>query len=328
MTKKRSLTGIKPTGLPHIGNYLGAIKPALSYTDSYDCLYFIADYHALTTTKENLEVLTFEVAATWLALGLDPEKSIFYKQSDIPEIFELNWILSCFASKGLLNRAHAYKACVDENIQHHRDPDYTINHGLYSYPVLMAADILLFDTAIVPVGADQKQHVEIARDIAEAVNKTHKDLLLIPEPYIEKSTPVILGTDGRKMSKNYNNTLPIFLDEKELRKQIMKIVTDSSPVEAPKHTETCNVYIIYSYFASVQQLNEMKNNYERGGYGYGQAKQALFELILEYFKPAKKRYDDLKTNPELVYTELKKGAEKARNIASKKLSQIKKELGV
>jgi len=327
VTKKRSLTGIKPTGLPHIGNYLGAIKPALNYTNNYDCYYFIADYHALTTNKGDIASLSLEVAATWLALGLDTTKSIFYKQSDVPEIFECHWILSCFAQKGLLNRAHAYKACVDDNIAKQKDPDDNINHGLYSYPVLMAADILLFDTDIVPVGADQKQHVEIARDIAQNVNKVHKDLFTLPEPFIEKETPVIVGTDGQKMSKNYTNTLPLFLPEKALRKQVMKIVTDSTPVEEPKDTESCTVFKLYSYFATDGQLASLKANYEKGGYGYGHAKQALFELLLDYFGPARKRYADIMADPSYIQKELKLGAEKARNIAAKKLALIKRKLG-
>jgi tryptophanyl-tRNA synthetase len=236
---KIALTGIKPTGTPHIGNYLGMIKPALELVQNYRALYFIADYHALTTERnsEELNRQIYEVAATWLALGLDPEKVVFFRQSDIPEVFELTWILACLASKGLLNRAHAYKAAVEENIREERRSDDNINAGLFNYPVLMAADILLFGTHLVPVGQDQKQHVEIARDIAFSFNSCYGKVFGIPEALIQKDVMNVPGVDGRKMSKTYNNTIPIFTDSKVIRRQVMHIVTDSKPPEVPKNPE-------------------------------------------------------------------------------------------
>ena len=283
---KRVLTGIKPTGLPHIGNYFGAIKPALSLSDQYDSFYFIADYHALTTIKDPklMSDYSLNIAAAWLALGLDPEKTVFYKQSDIPEIFELAWILSCFAAKGLLNRAHAYKSAVDENLKLHHDMDHNINHGIFAYPVLMAADILLFNTDLVPVGADQKQHIEIARDIAESVNKVAGNVLTVPEPLIHDDTKLVPGIDGLKMSKNYNNTLPIFLTEKKLRKKVMQIVTDSTPVEDSKNSENCNVFKLFSLFNTTQEQEDLSKRYKKGGLGYGTVKQELYESILDYFE--------------------------------------------
>jgi tryptophanyl-tRNA synthetase len=247
MVEKISLTGIKPSGTPHVGNYLGMIRPALELARTYQALYFIADYHALTTVRdrETLRYQTYEVAATWLALGLDPDKVIFYRQSDIPEVMELTWILSCFTAKGLLNRAHAYKAAADENVAAGKPPDDGINSGLYFYPVLMAADILLFGSHYVPVGADQRQHVEIARDIAIAFNNNYGEILTVPEAVIREEVMTIPGLDGRKMSKSYDNVIPIFAPAGELRKSVMRIVTDSRRPEEPKDPEGDNVFSIY-----------------------------------------------------------------------------------
>ncbi|RAP31426.1 tryptophan--tRNA ligase [Candidatus Marinamargulisbacteria bacterium SCGC AG-343-D04] len=326
-----TLTGIKPTGLPHIGNYFGAIKPALEQNSSHQKLFFIADYHALTTIKDKdeLKKLTHHITAAWLSLGLDPTQCIIYKQSDIPEIFELNWILSCFTAKGLLNRAHAYKAFTDDNSKNNKDPDKNINHGLFAYPVLMAADILLFNASNIPVGADQKQHVEIARDIAETFNHTYKtSLLTLPEPNIQKQNNIIPGIDGQKMSKNYNNTIPIFDDEKKLRKRIMQIKTDSLPVEAPKNPESCNLYALCKLFFNENELHTIQQHYINGGLGYGTLKQQLFEKMLDTFKDARKTFDDLINTPEKLHSILEDGAQKAQKIASQNLKKIKETIGV
>ncbi|MFQ5616323.1 MAG: tryptophan--tRNA ligase [Anaerolineales bacterium] len=251
MTKQISLTGIKPTGTPHLGNYLGMIRPALALAETYQAIYFLADYHALTTVRSGKEmaILTYELAATWLALGLDPEEVVFFRQSDVPELFELTWMLACYTAKGLLNRAHAYKAAVEQNVAAGRDPDAGVNAGLYTYPVLMSADILLYGSHIVPVGQDQKQHVEITRDIATAFNHNYGEVFVIPEVVIQEEVKVIPGIDGHKMSKSYNNVVPIFAPPKQLRKQIMRIVTDSRPPAEPKNPDECNVYNIYKFFA-------------------------------------------------------------------------------
>ena len=327
---KRVLTGIKPTGLPHIGNYFGAIKPALSFSAEYESFYFIADYHALTTIKDThlMRDYSLQIAAAWLALGLNPDKTLFYRQSDIPEIFEFCWILSCFASKGLLNRAHAYKAIVDVNKTNNHDPDHAINHGVFSYPVLMAADILLFQSDYVPVGADQKQHIEIARDIADAVNHHYGSILKLPEPLIQKDTQIIPGIDGQKMSKNYQNTIPIFLPEKKLRKIVMQIVTDSTPLEAPKDPDSCTVFKLFSLFNSAQQQHELSARYRAGGVGYGHVKQELFDTIIQYFSNARKHYINYYNDVDRCNDLLFQGQQKARKIASENLSVLKRAIGI
>ena len=327
---KRVLTGIKPTGLPHIGNYFGAIKPALNLSKDYESFYFIADYHALTSIKDPklMAEYSLQIAAAWLALGLDPEKTVFYKQSDISEIYELCWILSCFTAKGLLNRAHAYKAAVDENLKLHHDMDHNINHGIYAYPVLMAADILLFNTDLVPVGADQKQHIEIARDIAEALNHSCGDILTVPEPLIQEETKLVPGIDGLKMSKNYNNTIPIFLPEKKLRKCVMQIVTDSTPVEDPKDAAACNVFKLFALFNSEQQQADLAKRYQAGGLGYGTVKQELFEAIMAYFSDARTTYDTIIERPKQCQQFLEQGKFKASKIAKTTLLDVKKALGI
>lgn len=324
------LTGIKPTGLPHIGNYFGAIKPALSYADDYNSFLFIADYHALTTFRsaDDLRDHTRQIAAAWLALGVDPNKNVFYKQSDIPEIFELNWILSCFTPKGLLNRAHAYKAAVQLNMDTNKDYDLNINTGVFNYPILMAADILLFNADIVPVGQDQKQHVEIARDVAESINSSCSTNLILPEPFISKTTHIIPGIDGKKMSKNYNNTIPIFLPEKQLRKRCMQIVTDSTPVEDPKDPSSCNVFKLITFFKSEFEIKQLSDKYRSGGLGYGAVKQELFECIITYFKTARENYDYYVSNPKEIDLILDKGKQKAKIVASKTLADLKSSLGL
>jgi len=331
MTKKVALTGIKPTGNPHIGNYLGAIKPALELAKEYDTRYFIADYHALNQTKDPIALRNqiYEIAAAWLACGLDPETNLIYKQSAVPQTFELSTILLAFTPKGLMNRAHAYKALLQKNKETNRDPDDGVNMGLFTYPVLMAADILLFDSDVVPVGKDQQQHLEMAVDIAEVINRNYgKELLKLPAPLIRKETGLISGLDGRKMSKSYNNTIPMFLPPKKLRKLIMKIVTNSQTIEEAKDPETCNVYAIYKLFADEKQQQEMKERYLAGGMGWGHAKQALFELLNEHLTPFREKYDELMADKSYIDEVLAKGSEKARALAEAKLVFLRKEMGV
>jgi tryptophanyl-tRNA synthetase len=325
-----ALTGIKPTGTPHIGNYLGMIKPALELVQSYRAVYFIADYHALTTERdpEKLKHQIYEVAATWLSLGLDPEKVVFFRQSDIPEVFELTWILACLTSKGLLNRAHAYKTAVEENIRLGRNTDDNINAGLFSYPVLMAADILLFGTHVVPVGQDQKQHVEIARDIASGFNAHYGKVFTIPEGLIRKDVMNVPGVDGRKMSKTYRNTIPIFADDKVIRRQVMGIVTDSKPPEAPKNPEACNLFSIYRYFAPPEAVAETRMAYLKGGARYSDIKNELIELLLEKFKEGRRTYNALLSDRPAMERILKQGAVTARAMAKPLLARVRRKIGV
>jgi len=328
--KPIALTGIKPTGKPHIGNYLGMYRPALSLMDEYLGLYFVADYHALTSmhTPVELNALVYEVAASWLALGLDPEKAVFFRQSDIPEIPEFTWILSCFTSKGLLNRAHAYKAAVDENLELNHDPDDGINAGLFYYPVLMAADILLYGSDVVPVGLDQKQHIEIARDIAEAFNRTYGEILKVPEGLIQDSVMRVPGIDGRKMSKSYDNTIPIFAPEKQLRKQIMRIITDSKRPEDPKNPEEDNLFALLQFFASSDRLGEIRQLYIHGGAAYGTLKKELAELILNHFSEARVRFTELMNDKPFIDQVLRDGAQKAREIGIPYLRAARKVTGI
>lgn len=323
------LTGIKPTGVAHIGNYLGMIKPAIEcQNEKHFSLYFIADYHALNQTKDAVAIKenSYFIASAWLACGLDADKSVFYKQSDIPQIFELVTILSNVTPKGLLNRAHAYKAQVDENINKNQDTDANVNMGLFNYPLLMAADILLFNTKYVPVGIDQKQHIEIARDIAEYFNKTYGETFVLPEPLINKETQLVIGLDGRKMSKSYNNTIPLDLTEDKLKKTIAKIVTDSSAVGDPKGTDN-NVYKLYELFAD----NEQKADFEKllaSGIGWGEAKNKLFELINEKLKPIREKMAMYLSQREMINSMLADGKIKAQEIAQKNLNIIKSKIGV
>ncbi|MGV8049890.1 MAG: tryptophan--tRNA ligase [Anaerolineaceae bacterium] len=325
-----SLTGIKPTGNPHIGNYFGMYKPALALTEKYLGLYFVADLHALTTApdRKELQSLIYEVAASWIALGLDPEKSVFFRQSDIPEIPECAWILSCVTAKGLLNRAHAYKAAVEKNVELAHDADDGVNAGLYNYPVLMAADILLYNSDVVPVGLDQKQHIEITRDIAEAFNRTYGKTLKIPEGIIPEDVQSIPGIDGRKMSKSYGNTLPIFASENALRKQVMRIVTDSKLPEEPKDPDACNLYQIYRLFAPAERLREVRSLYRNGGLAYGALKEELAGLILAYFTPAREKYTALIEDHTYLDQVLKEGAEKAREHGQPVLAHMRKAVGL
>ncbi|WP_319417495.1 tryptophan--tRNA ligase [Marispirochaeta aestuarii] len=331
MEKRIALTGIKPTGTPHIGNYFGAIKPALELARDYETRFFIADYHALNSERDpqRLKEQTHQVAATWLACGLDPEKSMVYKQSAVPETFELTTILMAFTPKGLMNRAHAYKAVSEENRSSGKDPDNGINMGLYTYPVLMAADILLFNSNVVPVGRDQKQHIEMTADIAQAINRNYREeLLTVPEPLINELTQIIPGMDGRKMSKSYNNTIPLFLPSKQLRKLIMKIVTNSQGIEEPKNPENCNVFNLYRLFATEQEQDALRQRYLAGGMGWGEAKQALYECMEREIAPYRERYEEYINNTDQIDAILARGAEKAREIAAGTISRLRRAIGI
>ena len=329
--RKISLTGIKPSGTPHIGNYLGMIRPALELARTYRAYYFIADYHALTTVRdaEDLRQQSYDLTATFLALGMNPDDVVFFRQSDIPEVFELTWILSCFTAKGLLNRAHAYKAAVDANLEAGEDPDHGINAGLYYYPALMAADILLYGSHIVPVGKDQKQHVEMSRDMAQAVNFTYgHEVFVIPEAVIRDEVAIIPGLDGRKMSKSYDNVIPIFATTRALRQRVMQIVTDSRPVVAPKNPDEDNVYNIYKYFASPEQDRAMKEKYLQGGFGYGEVKQELFDLLEATFCEVREKYNSYLQNTKLLEEILMEGARKARIQGARVMKRARRAVGV
>ncbi|QIV94063.1 tryptophan--tRNA ligase [Allofrancisella frigidaquae] len=334
MTKKIILTGITPSGSPHLGNYIGAIKPAieLSHNDTYECLYFIADQHSLVKLwdKNLRQQYIKEIACTWLALGLDTDKTTFYRQSDIPEIMELNWIIATTTAKGLLNRAHAYKALVDQNLQEENtDPDKGITMGLFNYPVLMTADILMFDADLVPVGKDQIQHLEIARDIANRFNHIYKSSCLkAPQALTNEDTQTILGLDGRKMSKSYDNTIPIFSTEKKLRKQIMKIITNSQTPEEKKDPNSCTIFAIYKSIANTDEIKTLGDKYLAGGLGWGDAKQILFEKVNQHLLLAREKYDYFINNPNIVDEILAKGAAKARPYAIKKLKEVKDTIGI
>ena len=328
--KQIALTGLKPSGAPHIGNYLGMLKPSLELAEKFQALYFIPDYHALTTVRDRKQLadLTYQAAATWLALGLNPDEGIIYRQSDIPEVFELAWALSCFTAKGLLNRAHAYKAIVEDNIAAGREDDKNINIGLFTYPVLMAADILLFGTHFVPVGLDQQQHLEITRDVALTFNKNYGDVLTIPEAVIRKEVMTIPGIDGRKMSKSYNNVIPIFAPPDQVLKPVKRIVTDSKRPEEPKDPDECNIFAIYQHFADADAVAAKRRLYLEGGLAYGAMKQELFELLESAFADKRDRYNTLMNNTAELDRILEKGAEKARAIAAPIMAKVRKAVGV
>jgi tryptophanyl-tRNA synthetase len=330
MSKKISLSGIKPTGTPHLGNYFGMIRPALDLVKDYTALYFIADYHGLTTVRDGneMERMTYDVAATWLALGMDPDKVTFFRQSDIPEIFECTWILGCFTAKGLLNRAHAYKAALDANVAEGRDPDAGINTGLYTYPVLMASDILLYGSHVVPVGQDQRQHVEIAADIAQAFNFAYGEILTIPEALIRPEVALVPGTDGRKMSKSYDNILPIFAPSKQLRKRVMSIVTDSRTPDQPKDPDSDNLFLIYKLIATPAEIETMRQRYLAGGFGYGEVKQAIYEVLERNFGEARTKYDTYMQDKVYLEKMLMEGAEKARAIGGPLLAKMRRAVGM
>ncbi|RMD84356.1 MAG: tryptophan--tRNA ligase [Lentisphaerae bacterium] len=319
---KRVLSGIQPTGTPHIGNYFGMMKPCIEMQDQAECYYFIADYHALTQTPEPslLQEQIRNVALDFLACGLDPDKVVFFRQSDVPEVTELTWILNCLTPLGLLERCHSYKDKVAKGI--------APNTGLFTYPVLMAADILLYDSQIVPVGKDQKQHLEVTRDLALRFNNRYGNTFVVPEPLIREEVAVIPGTDGQKMSKSYDNIIPLFAPKKAIRKRVMSIVTDSTPLEEPKDPENCNVIKLYRLFASDDELQAMVDNYRRGNYGYGHAKQALFEKIWDYFEPFRQRREALAADPKTLDDILARGKEKARQKAREVIDRVRRHVGL
>lgn len=326
------LTGITTTGTPHIGNYVGAIRPGIeaSKDPQKKNYYFLADFHALAKNgdPDNISRSTLEIAAAWMALGMDMNNAVFYRQSDIPEIPELTWILTSMTAKGLMNRAHSYKAAVQANVENgNKDPDKGITMALYSYPILMAADILMFDATKVPVGRDQKQHVEMARDIAQRFNHHFGDVLVVPEAVIDDDTAVLSGLDGRKMSKSYNNTIPMFAPEKQLRKLIMKIKTNSLEPGEPKEIEGSALYDIYKAFATPEETAEVERNYAEG-IAWGEMKQKLFETINDHLGPAREEYERLIADPAIVEAELVKGAEKAREVAVPNLQKIRSAIGI
>ncbi|HEY4240296.1 MAG TPA: tryptophan--tRNA ligase [Kofleriaceae bacterium] len=328
----RVLTGIKPTGSPHVGNLLGAIRPALQLAEQgLTAMYFIADYHALTTVQDKAEMirLTREVAATWLAMGLDPERVTFYRQSDIPEIFELSWVLTCFTSKGWMNKAHAYKAAVDANKEQGIDDvDAGIGMGTYCYPILMAADILAFDVDLVPVGKDQVQHVEIARDIAQRINHVCKaDVLRLPRAKLDDNTAIIPGIDGRKMSKSYGNQIPLFAPAKQLKKLVNSIVTDSRPPEEPKDPDTSTIFQIYRAIAQPADTAALADRF-RAGIGWGDAKAALVAALESELATARVRYDALMADPAALDALLATGAARARVTARATLDRVRRAIGI
>jgi len=319
----RILTGVQSTGTPHLGNLLGAIIPAIEMANDpkNESFLFIADMHSLTQIKDGKELRqnTYSTAATWLAFGLDVSKTVFYRQSDIPEVTELSWYLSCFYPYQRLTLAHSFKDKAD------RLGD--VNAGLFSYPMLMAADILLYDAEVVPVGKDQLQHLEMTRDVANRFNNQMGDTLVPPDAKIQKDTMWVPGTNGGKMSKSSGNIINIFLPDKQLRKQIMKIKTDSTPLEDPKNPDTCNLFALYKLLASEKEIAEMRTKYEAGNYGYGHAKQAFYELLIDKFSEERARYNYFMENLEEIDKALAIGAEKARNVASKVLKRVRTKVG-
>ena len=330
-SKQRVLTGITTTGTPHLGNYVGAIKPAIaaSRDEATNSFYFLADYHALVKCEEpeRVQRSTLEIAATWLALGLDTERAVFYRQSDVPEIPELTWLLSCVTAKGLMNRAHAYKAAVDDNQIAGADPDFGITMGLFSYPVLMAADILMFNAHKVPVGKDQVQHLEMARDIAQRFNHRYGDHFVLPEAVVDEHVATLPGTDGRKMSKSYDNTIALWLPEKQLRKAIMKIKTNSLEPGQPKDPDSAAVYTVYAAFATPAQREAMRQAFAEG-IAWGEVKQQLFELVNAELAAARERYEALMVEPERVERELERGAAKARAVSRPLIEQLRHAVGI
>jgi len=325
----RALTGIKPSGTPHLGNYLGMIRPAIALQDEgYDCYYFIASYHALTTMKDPAKVreYTTKIAATFLALGLDPEKSVFYRQQDVPEVTELAWVFNCVTNMGVLLRAHAYRTACEQVGEDHEG---RINAGLFTYPVLMAADILAFESDVVPVGKDQGQHIAICRDLAQRFNYHFgEDTLKIPEGLTQDNVATVVGTDGRKMGKSYGNTIDTFLPRKKLRKAIMAIVTDSTPMEAPKDPDNCNVLSLYQAVATPEQVAALRQRYLAGGMGYGHAKQELFEVLDALLAEPRDRYNELMAHPDEILGTLEEGAAKARPVARAVTDKVRNAVGL
>ncbi len=318
----RVLSGIQPSGALHIGNYFGALKQFIELQHSYDGLYFIANYHALTSLHDPaaLRAATLEVAVSFLALGLDPEKATIFVQSDVPEVPELTWMLSCVTPVGLLERCHAYKDKVAQGLP--------AEHGLFAYPVLMAADILIYDSNLVPVGQDQKQHVEVTRDIALRFNNRYGEVFTIPEALILPEVAVVPGLDGRKMSKSYGNTIEIFDEPEVLRKKVMSVKTDSTPVEAPKNPETCNAFALFRLVAPPEELAEVRRLYLEGGAAYGEVKKRTAELMADYFAEAREKRKELLAHPEQVREVLAAGAARARSLARVTLDRAREACGI
>ena len=322
MATPRILSGIKPTGSAHIGNYFGMMRPAIEWQERGEALYFIADYHALTTVHDPkaLRAYSREVALDFLACGLDPAKAVLFRQSDVPEVTELAWILSCVTPMPMLENCHAYKD--------HLAKEKVPSHGLFAYPVLMAADILLYDSNVVPVGRDQKQHVEVTRELARKINTLYGPLLTVPEASIVAVVETIPGLDGRKMSKSYQNTIELFPEEKQLRRKIMAIVTDSTPVEAPKDPAASPILPLYRLFASPADTLAMEADFRKGGIGYGDFKKRLFEAIWSYFAPMRTRRAELSANPQLVDEVLDQGAVRARSLAEQTIRRVRAAIGL
>ncbi len=318
----RVLSGIQPSGSLHLGNYFGMMKKMIEFQENSELFCFIANYHAMTSVPDGKKLArgTLEAAANFLALGMDPEKSVFWVQSDVPEVQELAWTLSNFTPMGLLERCHSYKDKTAQGIKP--------NHGLFAYPVLMSADILLFQAEQVPVGQDQKQHLEVARDLAIKFNNEYGETFTLPDPIIDEHVATVPGIDGRKMSKSYGNTVDLFQDEKALRKQIMRIVTDSKPVEEPKDPDSCNVFRLCRLFLSAEELAELKGRYLQGGMGYGDAKQQLFEVVRDHFAPYLEKREALLSDKDALKAILAEGAQKARYAASKTLRKVRKKTGL
>ncbi len=319
----RILTGLQPSGKLHIGNYFGAMHPAIKLQDQGEAFYFLADYHAMTSMSdaETLRQNTQDLALDFLACGLDPEKATIFRQSDIPEVCELAWILSTVCPMGLLERAHSYKDKIAKGLD--------ANHALFAYPTLMAADILLYDSEVVPVGKDQKQHLEMTRDLAGKINdRFGEETLVIPEAQIQENTAIVPGLDGQKMSKSYNNTLPLCGAQKALRKQVMRITTDSTPVEDPKPTEDSNIISLYKLFATDAEMQQMIADHNAGGFGYGDFKQRLFDAYWEYFAPFRAKREELEKNLDYVDQVITAGSQKARAEATKVLDRVRSAVGL
>lgn len=320
---KRSLTGIRPSGNVHLGNYLGTIRPALSFQKDYQCLYFIADMHSLTTTKDAgaLRKAVYDVVATWIAMGLDTKRHIMYRQSDVPMVAEYAWYLGCCTGMGFLEKAHAYK----DSLAQGKD----VNHGVLAYPLLMAADIVMYDADIVPVGKDQKQHVEMARDVAGSFNALYgKEVIKMPEVYIDEKVMLIPGLDGRKMSKSYGNEIALFSDEKTLRSQIMSIKTDSTGLAEPKQLKGSLIAELYSHFASAEQYRDLESRLAKGGMGWGHAKEELFQVIDAHIKDFRDRYFELRNNESYLSSVLREGAKQAFNISLPVLNRVRRAVGM
>jgi len=321
-TKKRILSGVQPSGKPHLGNYLGAMKQHIEMQEEHECFLFIADLHALTTVKdpEQMRRQTNDLAASYLALGLDPNKTVFFKHSALAEHAELCWILDCIVKMPFLERAHAWKDAKQKGKKE-------ITVGLFNYPILQAADILLYKPDLVPVGQDQKQHIEMTRDIATTFNNIFGETFKLPEAFIKKEVAIVPGTDGQKMSKSYGNTIEIFAEEKILKKQVMSIVTDSTALEDPKDPETCNVYKLYKLLATEEETLELAEKYKNGGFGYGHAKKELLNKILEHFADARTKYNEIAKKESFIKEILEEGAKKAKVVAEETLDNVKKMIG-